>query len=319
MIPRFDICAVLSRTAGRAIFAVIAALMLQSIASPVRAWDSRTHEMITRLAVEAMPASAFKTFLEQNLKMLEHLAVVPDSVLKRRYGEAEQRRHYIDIDYYGSDDPFSQIDQSLKQTESKFGASNVERWGTLPWTIETAASQLGLRLGYTGHGSADARNCAAILILAGYLSHYVGDATQPLHTTSHFDGFAQDRGVHHRVEDATDHEISRLAARGGAAPQVQTLTSVWSATILELRHSHALVMPLIQGDRAARAQSHGNFAAYERDLMRREGSMITDQVSRAAALLASIWLYEWQRAGRPALCPQAPQIHPRRSHQTIGT
>ena len=313
MIPALGICAVLRRIAGRAI---IATLLLQSIVSPVRAWDSRTHEMITRLAVEAMPPSAFKTFLEQNLKMLEHLSVVPDSVLKQRYGAAEKRRHYIDIDYYGSDDPFSQIDQSLKETESKFGAANVERWGTLPWTIESVASHLGRRLTYSGHGNPDRRNCAAILIMAGYLSHYVGDATQPLHTTSHYDGFAQDRGVHQRVEAVTDHEISRLAAH--VAPQVQTITSVWSATILELRQSHALVMPLIEGDRAARAASHDSVVSYERDLMKREGAMITGQVSRAAALLASIWMYEWQRAGRPALCPQVPQIHRRRSHKIIG-
>ena len=68
-------------------------------------------------------------------------------------------------------------------------------------------------------------------------------------------------------------------------------------------------MPLIEGDRAARAHSYGGFSSYERELMRREGSMIAGQISRAAALLASIWLHEWERAGRPGVCQASPPTH----------
>jgi len=246
-----------------------------------------------------MPPSEFKTFLERNEKRLERYSVEPDSKLKKRYGEAEKRRHYIDVDFYDSDDPFSQLDRSLADTEARFGAVNVERWGTLPWTIDEHASRLGRQL---SGGNSDSRDCAALLKLAGYLSHYVGDSTQPLHATSHFDGFAGDRGVHHRIEDATDHEVDRLETLARPTPEVRKIDSVWGAVIAELRHSHALVMPLIEGDRAARAQRYGGFSAYERELMRREGPMIAGQISRAAALLASVWLYDWERAGRPAVC-----------------
>ena len=74
-------------------------------------------------------------------------------------------------------------------------------------------------------------------------------------------------------------------------------------------------MPLIEADRAARAQGYGGFSSYEHELMRREGPMIAGQISRAAALLASIWLHEWERASRPAVCQTLPRIrrlrHPR--------
>lgn len=288
---------------------MVAALWLHTLALPAGAWDSHTHRLITRLAVEAMPPSEFKTFLAKNETRLERLSVEPDSKLKKRYGEVERRRHYIDADFYGRD-PFSRLDPSLAATEARFGAANVERWGTLPWTIEEFADRLGRQLSYQHRGDGDSRDCATILRLAGYLGHYVGDSTQPLHATSHFDGFARDRGVHHRIENATDHEVGRLETLARPASEMRTIDSVWDAVIAELRHSHGLVMPLIEGDRAARAQSYGGgFRSYERELMRREGSMIAGQISRAAALLASIWLQEWERAGRPAVCQASPLTH----------
>jgi len=298
--------------------ALIALLWLQSLASPVGAWDSRTHRLITKLAVEAMPPSEFKTVLERNEKRLERYSVEPDSKLKKRYGEAEQRRHYIDADNYGPD-PFLRLDPSLAATEARFGAANVERWGTLPWTIDEYAGRLGQQLSYRGGGGGnDSRNCMTILRLAGYLSHYVGDSTQPLHATSHFDGFARDRGVHHRIEGATDHEVGPLEPLARPASEVRTIDSVWDAVIAELRHSHGLVMPLIEGDRAARAQSYGGLDSYDREFMRREGPMIAGQISRAAGLLASIWLHEWERAGRPAVCQTLPRIRRLRHHRALS-
>lgn len=294
--------------------ALLAALWLQSLALPARAWDSRTHRLITRLAVEAMPPSEFKSFLAKNETRLERFSVEPDSKLKRRYGEVEQRRHYIDADNYGPA-PFSRLDPSLAATEARFGAANVERWGTLPWTIDEYAGRLGQQLSYRGSGSNESSDCMTILRLAGYLSHYVGDSTQPLHATSHFDGFARDRGVHHRIEGATDHEVGPLETLARPASEVRTIDSVWDAVIAELRHSHGLVMPLIEGDRAARAQSHGGFDSYEREFMHREGPMIAGQISRAAALLASIWLHEWESANRPVMCQTLPRIRRLRHHR----
>ncbi len=288
--------------------ALIAALWLQSLALPARAWDSRTHRLVTKLAIEAMPPSEFKTFLANNETRLERLSVEPDSKLKKRYGEVERRRHYIDADNYGSA-PFSRLDPSLAATEARFGAAYVERWGTLPWTIEEYAGGLGQQLGYRSSGGNQSRDCMTILRLAGYLSHYVGDSTQPLHATSHFDGFARDRGVHHRIEGATDHEVGPLETLARPACEVRTIDSVWDAVIAELRHSHSLVMPLIEGDRAARAHSYGGVDSYDREFMRREGPMIAGQISRASGLLASIWLYEWERAGRPAVCAASPLTH----------
>lgn len=282
---------------------ILILICLHLLASPARAWGSHTHRLITRLAVKVLPPSELKTFFLQNEKLLERFSVEPDSKLKKRYGEAERRRHYIDIDNYGAD-PFSKLNPSLAATGAKFGAAKVARWGTLPWTIDEFADRMAGKL----HAQSR-RECAAILRLSGYLGHYVGDSTQPLHSTSHFDGFASDRGVHHRLEDATDHDLSRLETLAQSASEVRKLDSVWNAEIAELSHSHALVMTMLEADRAARAQASRRVQPYERELMKRNGTLIAGQISRAASLLASIWIYEWDRAGHPPLCQVSPLPH----------
>ncbi|HXW83416.1 MAG TPA: hypothetical protein VEJ86_03355, partial [Candidatus Binataceae bacterium] len=53
------------------------------------AWDDATHCLITRLAIEALPASPLRSLMRTNQSALERYSDEPDSVLKARYGEAE--------------------------------------------------------------------------------------------------------------------------------------------------------------------------------------------------------------------------------------
>ena len=39
--------------------------------------------------------------------------------------------------------------------------------------------------------------------------------------------------------------------------------------------------------------------------MSRAQPMIAGQIARAASVLASIWIYEWKRAGSPVTCESA--------------
>jgi hypothetical protein len=78
---------------------------------------------------------------------------------------------------------------------------------------------------------------------------------------------------------------------------------VWSSTIVELDHSHALVEGTMDADRAARAGTGAKRGDdFDRALMQREMSMVAHQVAAAASTLASVWLFEWNRAGNPSAC-----------------
>lgn len=250
--------------------------------------------LIARLAVAALPETPLKRALETHETDLEEDAVAPDEVLRARYGNAEAIRHYIDLEYYGAD-PFAVLKPDMRAMQLEYGAGTVEKSGTLPWTIEAMAQgvQQAWRTG----------DCAQVILLSGYLAHYTGDASQPLHTTKYYDGYAQDRGLHARLEGAVDRSVSEVEQL--ARPQVHAgrIDSVWSATITEIRHSNALIATTFNADRAARAETQAKLGDdFDRALMRREMSMAAQQVAEASSVLASIWLYEWNQAGSPATC-----------------
>ncbi len=281
--------------ASRIALVIAAVFFLASISLSDRAaaWDSATHRAIARLAVQALPASALKSALASREFELENFSVEPDSVLKQRYGKAEERRHYLDVERFG-DDPWPSLVPDLRTMRRRFGSRTLDESGTLPWTIEQVSGELesAWRRG----------DCASVLRLSGYLAHYVGDASQPLHTTIHFDGYARDRGVHARFERTVDAAIGTLAPQAASAVRIEPINDVWTPAIAEIRDAHGLFHQVIRDDRVARDQDAYGGPQYQRAMLREDGAMVAGQIARAASVLAELWLYEWRRAGSPSAC-----------------
>lgn len=261
---------------------------------PVCAWDSATHRAIARLAVEALPPpSPLKSALSRNEGALEIHSVEPDSVLKTRYGKAEERRHYIDVEFFGND-PWSELNPDFNNMRRRLGYRTLERAGTLPWTIEGVSAQLesAWRRG----------DCDTVLRLSGYLAHYVGDASQPLHSTISYDGYARDRGIHARIESAVDHSLGELEPMAAREVHLEEINDVWAPSIAEIHDANRLIGEVLRDDRAARDAGAYRGREYQRALMNEDAAMFARQIARAASVLASIWLYEWRRAGSPGAC-----------------
>lgn len=271
--------------------ATVASILLAS--TPAFAWDARTHREIARLAVDATPPSPLKDFFTANLLRLQYYSVQPD-VIRERYGDEDEAiRHYINLEYFGAD-PFAALTPDVAAMNKRFGAAKIRTAGTLPWTIVEFSNSLEQAL---ARG-----DCAGALRAAGFLAHYVGDASQPLHTTVNYDGMAQDRGVHMRLERAVDYDIASLgeAARREAHPTA--VESVWPVAIAEIRGANSHIGEVLASDRAARAGPRRSRAAFDNDLLSRERPMIVGQLASGASVLSSVWLYEWKQAGSPAHC-----------------
>ena len=270
-------------------------LLFSLVSTPSYAWGSATHRLISRLAIDALPPSPLKIALGRNQRLVEKHSVEPDFRLKERYGHAEEIRHYIDLEIFNSDPQaaLSTLDPDLAKERHRVGEMKLEAAGILPWTIEDKASRLAdaLRSG----------KCSEILRESGYLSHYVGDASQPLHSTVRFDGYRRDRGIHARVERAVDDRASSIETVAAREVQVQAISGVWPVAIDEIRAANSLVERLIQADRKARRVSRLG-PEYDTALFELAGPMLTLQVARAASTLASIWLYEWKSAGSQSAC-----------------
>src|SRR5665213_1524927 len=179
--------------------------------------------------------------------------------------------------------------------EREFGTGMLQRSGTLPWTIKGTAD--GVEQAWRNG------DCAQAIVLSGYLAHYVGDASQPLHTTRIYDGYPQDKGMHARLEGVVDQSVSESEPLARPQVHLEKIDSAWAATIVELRQSNSLLAIVFDSDRAARAETETKRGDdFDRALMRREMPMVAKQVAEAASVLASIWLYEWNQAGSPAAC-----------------
>ncbi len=176
----------------------------------------------------------------------------------------------------------------------RFGEHKLARAGTLPWTIEAVSDQLE---------DAWRRNdCEAVIRLSGYLAHYVGDASQPLHSTIKYDGYPRDRGMHARIELAVDHSLGELEPVAHQEIHLEDINDVWTPVIAEIRDANGLVGNVIRDDRAARDAGDYSGRDYQRAVMHEDRAMFAHQIARAASVLASIWLYEWHRAGSPSTC-----------------
>jgi hypothetical protein len=270
-------------------------VLLILTASPcAQAWDSGTHRLITRLAIGALPPSPLRQFMSANGRALQERAVFPDSELKRLYGEAEKRRHYIDLEIFGPH-PLDALEPDARAMERRFGARRLMRAGTLPWTIEEMSARV--------NAAWESGDCRRVLTFSGYLSHYVGDLSQPLHTTESFDGdLPSDRWMHARIELAVDRSTRRIEKLARPSVHTRTVRSVWEVVVDGLRQSHALVEKIEAADRYARDASGGDSDVYRTILMHREGAMIAAQIADSASRLASLWQYDWERAGSSAAC-----------------
>lgn len=256
--------------------------------APAFAWDSLTHREIAYLAIRALPPSSLKDLFLANARRLQYFAVQPD-VIRAKYGEKPEKiRHYIDLELYGPQ-PFDVLVPDRAAMIKRFGEPTLLRAGTLPWTIVDFSDAFEREW--------SRGDCNELLRLAGFLAHYVGDASQPLHSSVHYDGYEGDRGVHARIERAADYDIRQVSR--SAEPQIHLVEvdSVWQTIIGEIRDSNSHIQELLQDDRAARQSSD-----YDAAFMSRAQPMIAAQIARAASVLASIWLYEWKQAGSPVRC-----------------
>lgn len=282
---------------------VVAASLANS--RPAVAWDSRTHRLIARMAIDALPPSPLKDAFESGRAALQEYAVEPDTVLKPEYGHAEEIHHYIDLENFGAD-PLARLSPDFATMERRFGARTLERSGTLAWTIEADASRMAEKW--------RERDCGAMFRTAGYLAHYIGDASMPLHSTKYYDGYTYaDRGVHARFEGAADYDVREISPAARPLVHIERIDSVWTPVIDEIKRANALVPEVMQSDRAVRKQTGYSRRAYDQALMAEDSPMVARQVADAASVLASVWLYEWKQAGSPATCVgEAPYIPYRR-------
>ncbi len=192
--------------------AVLAAFLFSLTA---HAWDYERHRLVNDLALTAL-SKDFPAFVRQpaNRERVLFLSGEPDRWRNNRdraLRHLNNPDHYFDVEYLApyqikpadlSHFRYRYVEQMaaarvrLKLELPEANADHLKGHpGFLPWSINENYLKLVSAFSYlkvfeemgTVEETQNAR--ANVIYRMGILSHYVGDASQPLHTTKHFNGW----------------------------------------------------------------------------------------------------------------------------------
>lgn len=228
-----------------AIYLVTLSASVSVLNTDAFAWGERGHDLIARVAARLVAQRSSEPTLVAPFiakeHMLGHLANVPD-ILFRDLPEAkgvEGPTHYFDSEYVFAT-PTVQgfpvaIADAVKMSEDH-GKNLFDHVGTAPWRISQlfylyVAALKSAKPADPAKPLSRAELEEAVnraLLYAGVMAHYVGDLSQPLHTTVDYDGWKKDQGgIHSYFEEAVvnafplslDYEVFAAASKSILRPR----------------------------------------------------------------------------------------------------
>ena len=276
-------------------------IVVGACASPVFAWGFVAHRIIVENAATAMPAP-LAGFYKANLKLLSDACIEPDSLLRDSEGEKEKHRHYIDLDELSAP-PFADLPLDEDLARARYGDERVDRAGLLPWRILAVMDQL--------RDAMRAKDWSKVASRSGWLSHYVADAYQPLHTTRNHDGQETcNQGVHAAFEtDLIDRLKAAYRADTVLPPAFvpEVISEPRKFIFAEIVGNYAMVSEILRADTLSVAAVKKQRRDYYEEMERAIGPLARRQMSRATAATANLWYTVWHQAGRPEI-PAVPAV-----------
>jgi hypothetical protein len=286
------------------------------------AWGSTGHRMIGEIAVRALPAE-LPGFLHSPQAALDvgELSREPDRVkgAGRAVDNDLSPGHFLDLDDDGKvlgGPLLSALPATRAEYETQLRAAGQDSWkaGYLPYSIVESYERLAQDFAYwrvlkaaeanpawaanKAWFSADRRRREAqILVDIGVLSHFVGDGSQPLHVTIHFNGwgnFPNPAGystekLHSPFEsDLVQATVKEAAVAAQVAPFRSCACSMAQRTADYLAATGKLVIPFYELVKA------GGLAPGDP----RGTALATRQMAVGAGELRDLIAEAWRSAGR---------------------
>jgi hypothetical protein len=159
-------------------------------------WGNEGHRLVNRLAISSLPPDV-PAFLrsEAAIEEIEYLGPEPDrwrSPAEPELNAAQAPEHFIDLE---PADALGPLPRNRLDFEARVFASGQrpEKIGLQPWQTTEVWERLKAALREYRRLTAAGQNTGpveqAALFYAGWLGHYVGDGSQPLHTTIQYNGW----------------------------------------------------------------------------------------------------------------------------------
>ncbi len=307
---------------------VLALISVALCVSPAAAWDAYGHRTITLVALSGLAKAVpeLPAFLTDESTRLVIAYQSPEPDRYRGYrsfalGHVNNPDHYIDVEdleKFGltlSTIPPLRYEylramavaqhehpESFEPSNPKLDPMRVKDWpGFLPHAIVEHQAKLGSAfksyrtlIAMGDRARPEQIETAKVNIIAemGLLSHFVGDAAQPLHTTQHHhgwvganpDGFTTDRGIHSYI-DGTILSIHELT-HDSLLPSVKfdrTVDSAdpWRDVLGHIQRSFDQMRPLYEMKKSGEL---------EKDAGKK---FITERLADASSMLSAMYASAW--------------------------
>jgi len=272
-------------------------------------WGMWGHQHINKSAIFALP-DELRIFFYNHLDFVVEESNVPDLRKYTLSDKAENPRHYVDIEDFGTIDS---MPPTSKAAYAKYDNKLLQSSGILPWYIQDVMEKLTK--------SMQGKRKTEALFLAADLGHYLADAHMPLHTSSNHNGqLTNQHGIHAFWEAQLPEMFGKnYNVYTGNAKYIDDVTKeTWRI----IRHSHELADTLLAKDRELRktfpaenifqkgtdgklVKNKFNQAVYTKEYAelyhKSLNGMIENQLRGAIAATANFWYTAWVNAGKPDL------------------
>jgi hypothetical protein len=242
------------------------------------AWGSGGHRMINRLAITTLPADV-PGFLrtEAAVSEIEYLGPEPDRWRSRAEPElsaAQAPEHFLDLELADGLGPLPHNRLDFEALAFAKG-QRPDKIGLQPWeTVEVFERLKAAFREYRQLAAAkqDTRPVEqAVIFYAGWLGHYVGDGSQPLHTTVNYDGwvvkdnqqgFSAAHGIHSRFETQfVDANIKPADVVRKMSPTKLVSGDIFDSYVAYLRQTAIQVDQVYAFDKAGALNEAGTTAS----------------------------------------------------------
>jgi hypothetical protein len=283
------------------------------------AWGNEGHTYINRVAAEKIPAT-MPRFLRRAVVEIAYLGPEPDrwrSPSEFALKNAQESDHFIDLERVSWLDPLPQgrYEFYRKLYEKRAATPSTdhpddylpERVGLQPYiTMEVYGRLKAAFREYRQRQAAHQPMRAveqAIVFYAGWLGHYVGDGSQPLHTTIQYNGwvgpnpngYTTEHKIHAQFESA--YVAANITAKdfAGLVKAPERLDDPFARYVAYLRQSNALVENVYAQEKAGGFTGKGSPAAFD---------FTTHRLAAASQMLLDLWYTAWLESAVPV--PEHP-------------
>ena len=310
-------------------------------AAEAHAWEERGHDLVARVAArivaQRMPNTPLAKILVSKENMLGHLANVPDIVWRggdKAVAAANAPTHFIDWDSIVQAPTMSSVPHDYASAMKLAKDHNLDLAkdvGTAPWRVQQLITLMQQAFA--------ANDVDKALLYGGLAAHFVGDLSNPWHTTQDYDGWAMgEGGVHGYFEgelvtaqplsfDAAilDQAIKKQPAKALVAKVGDDTLLIALAESVDA-YSYLADVRALDTKYALVGKSTGAKSDKDRKPALRKAPdavaqffepRLRERLATAADVLATLWMNAWEAAGKPDLTnyrsyayPVAPEFVP---------